>query len=88
MQHHIKEASRNHPSYLEDSPDFLRCIEELNEGPTLPDNTLLVTMDAIGLYDDISNEEGLDSLGEALEARINPKVPAKFIKRMVEIVLE
>ena len=63
-------------------------IEEINDGPTLPDNALLVSMDATGLYDNIPQDEGLDSLGEALEERENKKVPSGFIKRLFEIVLE
>ena len=47
-----------------------------------------MTMDATSLYDNIPNDEGLDSLGEALEERQNSKVPTGFIKRMFEIVLE
>ena len=45
-------------------------------------------MDATALYDNIPNNEGLDSLEEALEERQNPKVPAHFIRRMLEIILE
>ena len=45
-------------------------------------------MDATGFYDNISQDEGLDSLGEALEERENKKVPSGFIKRLFEIVLE
>ena len=88
VQHHIKEVSNSHPSYLEDTPDFLRAIEEINKGPPLSENTMLVTMDAIALYDNIPNSEGLDSLGEALDERKEPKVPTGFIKRMLEIILE
>ena len=45
-------------------------------------------MDVIGLYDNIPNQEGIDSLGEALEERKDPKVPTGFIQRMMEIVLD
>ena len=69
VQHHVQELSYSHPSYLQDTPHFLREIEKINEGPLLPNNALLVSMDAIGLYDNIPNKEGLDSLGEALEER-------------------
>ena len=33
VQHHIKEVSHTHTSYLEDTPDFLRAMEEINKGP-------------------------------------------------------
>ena len=45
-------------------------------------------MDAIALYDNIPNREGLDTLGEALEERITPKIPTGFIQRMMELMLE
>ena len=88
VQHHIKDSSNSHPSYLQDTPHFLREIEKINEGPLLPHNALLVTMDAIGLYDNIPNKEGLDSLGEALEERKDRKIPSGFIQRMMEIILK
>ena len=73
VQHHVQELSYSHPSYLQDTPHFLREIEKINEGPLLPNNALLVSMDAIGLYDNIPNKDGLDSLGEALEERKDKK---------------
>ena len=88
VQKHIQEISYSHPSYLQDTPDFLREIEKINAGPELPDNSLLVSMDAIGLYDNIPNDEGIESLGEALEERKDPKVPTGFIQRMMEIILK
>ena len=88
MQHHIQEVSHSHKSYLQDTPDFLREIDKINDGQRLPDNALLVSMDVTALYDNIPNREGLDTLGEALEERINPKIPTGFIQRMMELVLE
>ena len=88
VQHHIEESSHSHQSYLQDTPDFLREIEKINAGPKLPDNSLLVSMDVIGLYDNIPNYEGIESLGEALEERKDPKVPTWFIQRMMEVVLK
>ena len=88
VQHHIQNISHTHTSYLQDTPHFLREIEQINEGPLLPKNALLVSMDAIGLYDNIPHTEGLESLGEALEERKEPKVPSGFIQRMMEIVLK
>ena len=32
VQHHIKHISKTHASYLQDTPDFLRTIENINEG--------------------------------------------------------
>ena len=88
VQHHIQEVSYSHPSYLQDTPDFLRQIDNINLGPVLPPNTMLVSMDAIALYDNIPNKEGIEALGEALDERKTPKVPTGFIQRVMEVILE
>ena len=49
VDHHIKDISRQHPSYLQDNPDFLRYIERINQGPALEDDQILVTWDVVGL---------------------------------------
>ena len=59
FQQHIQEVSYSHPSYLQDTPDFLRQIDNINSGSELPSNTMLVSMDAIALYDNIPNKEGI-----------------------------
>ena len=58
----LKNISTSHPSYIQDSPDFLRAIEEVNQGPKLEDNVMLMTMDATGLYDNIPYEDGLECI--------------------------
>ena len=48
-----------HPTYLHDIPDFLRMIEERNEGPPLPPNTILASLYVSVLYTNIPQEGGL-----------------------------
>ena len=36
IEHHIKDTSMKHKSYLQDTPHFLRVIEKVNKGPKLP----------------------------------------------------
>ena len=62
VEHHLKELGKSHDSYLEDTPDFLRHIQEINEGENLPDSVLLVVIDVIGLYDYIPPHEGVKSV--------------------------
>ena len=69
VQHHIHNLSKTHPSYLTDTPDFLRTIETINEGPNLPCNAMLVSMDATALFDNIPHSEGLETMEEALNER-------------------
>ena len=50
IEHHIKHLGNQHPSFLEDTPHFLREIEAINKEGKLPENALLVTMDATALF--------------------------------------
>ena len=48
VENFIKELAKKHPSFLQDTPDLLRMIEqrnERNEGAPLPPNAVLVTID-------------------------------------------
>ena len=47
---HLKELANKHKSYIQDTPDFIRHIEDLNEKGKLPENALLVTLDVIPLF--------------------------------------
>ena len=88
VDHHLKELGVSHPSYLQDTPDFLRQLQDINQKETLPENALLVVIDAIGLYTNIPQEEGVLCVEEALEQRVNTKVPSKYIARLLEIILQ
>ena len=66
VAHHLKEVATKHESYLKNTPDFIRKIEELNS-TGLPKTTLIVTMDASGLFNNIPKEEGLESSRISLE---------------------
>ena len=61
VEYHIKDISKQHQSYLQDTPDFLRYIENINKGPALENNQILVTWDVVGLYNKILHKEGLES---------------------------
>ena len=60
MQHHLKSLSNIHPSYLQDSPDFLRAIEEeINANNLIEDGDILVTVDVSALYTNIPQDAGI-----------------------------
>ena len=42
---HLKDLADKHESYIQDTPDFIRKIEELNNKTSFPQNALLVTLD-------------------------------------------
>ena len=88
VDHHIKETSKQHQSYLQDTPDFLRFVESINSGPALQPNQILVTWDVVGLYNNIPHDEGLQSLEESLTNRKNPEIPTDFLLKLMEIILK
>jgi hypothetical protein len=87
VDHHIKELANKHPSFLQDTPDFLRSLEELNK-ELIPDNAILVTIDVSGLYTNIQQEEGLEAVKEALEENKDLEIPAEFILQLLDLVLK
>ena len=87
VAHHIKQSSISHDTYLQDTPAFLRLISRINKGPKLSSNALLVTWNVDGLYTNIQHEDGLQTLQEQLEERNNPKVPSKYIIKLMKLIL-
>ena len=81
VDYHISHIGTKHQSYLPDTPDFLRNIQRINEGPELDDKCILFTLDVIGLYTNIIHEEGLTSLENELEKRSDKTVPTQFIMK-------
>ena len=45
----MQEVSIQHPSYLQDTQDFIWHIEEINKQEKLPENAMIVTWDATSL---------------------------------------
>ena len=87
MNHHIKHFVEKIPAYLEDTPHFLRVLEQENEiGPPL-ENVILVTIDVSSLYTNIPLFEGIEEVRNVLQDREDISVPTEFICRMLEQVL-
>ena len=64
---------------------FFRIIEEeKNEGAKLPLNSMIVTSDLTGAYQNIQQEDGIKCLNEALEDRVNKEVPSDFLTKLME----
>ena len=63
-------------------------MQQINLNEQLPENALLVVVDAIGLYTNIPQDEGVQCAEEALLERTNPVVPASYITRLLEIILQ
>ena len=88
MEHHIKHIGTKHESYLKDTTAFLNIIENINKGKVLSPNTILFTMDVIGLFTNIPHNEGLMTLEDELEKRENKEIPTNFLIKIMEIILK
>ena len=86
VDHHIKDLSTKHKSYLQDTPHFLRIIDKVNQGPKLPANALLVTSDITGLYLNIPHEDGISCHNEVLEERDDKTIPSNFLVKLMELI--
>ena len=83
VEHHIKEISTQHRTYLQDTPHFLRIVQKINQGPKLPINAMIVTSDITGAYLNIPNDDGSQCLTEALEERKIKDIPSNFIVKLM-----
>ena len=72
-------------SYIKDTNDFLRKLRNL---PPLQENTILCTVDVVGLYPSIPHDEGLLALKEALQERENKTISTESLLDLTECVLK
>ena len=66
VEHHLKHLANKHPSYLQDTPNFLRIIEDLNESENIPEGSMLVLIDVYALYTNIPQDEGIEAVRDFL----------------------
>ena len=85
MEHNIKELANKHSTFLQDTPDFLRNIEELNNKGELSNESILVSIDVTGLYTNIPQDEGLEAVKEALAEKDNLEVPTETLRSCFKI---
>ena len=77
-------------SYWQDTPHALRDIKEENDKGPQPPHTIPVTMDIVGMYNNIGHEEGMDCFRKALSSskfRPNPILPTEFLMTLLMFVL-
>ena len=88
IQNTLKKYSNKHDSYLQDSPDFLRAIEELNESEIIESEDILVTIDVTGLYTNIDADDGIESVRRTLEANSDDQAHNCLILELLELLLK
>ena len=85
LDNQIKEVVQNGWCYIKDSNDFIKKIKYLKN---IPDNTILVTADVVGLYPSIPHEAGLRALKELLDRREEKKISTEDLVKTAEFVLK
>ena len=81
VDHYLRPLVTNIPSYLKDTTDFLRRLQDL---PPLPTDTLLVTLD---LSTSIPHSEGIEACREALDTREDQSPPTADLCHLIETIL-
>ena len=64
LDHQLKAIAMEVKSYVKDSNNFLKKLRDL---PDLPGESIICTIDVVGLYPSIPNEEGLRIVRNVLE---------------------
>ena len=85
---YLKPLAYGLPSFVRDTTDLLNRIDRLNRSGPLPDNTLLVSWDVVGMFPNIDNNLGLSAVKNALNTRTTKIPSTKCILEAVEICLK
>ena len=84
---HIKPLCSSLPSYIKDTNNFLQTI--FNIHTPLPPNTIIATIDVKSLYTNISHNEGINAILEALDTTHGRMWPLrKVIHQFLEYILK
>ena len=85
LDFHLKPLCKEVKSYLKDTSDFLRKIQSL---PPLPENSILCTMDVVGLYPNIPHEGGLKATENALNRRDDKSLTTDSLMELANLALK
>ena len=85
LEFHLKPLAQKVKSYIKDTNDFLRKMDSL---PPLPDDIILCTIDAVGLYPNIPHDEGLIALRKSLESREDKTISTDSLMNLADCVLK
>ena len=85
LNFHLKPLVTKVPHIFEDTCDFLSRIAEIKD---LPEDALLVSFHAVGLYSHISHEEGIEIMKEFLKQREVKDIATKSLCDPTTIILK
>ena len=85
LDYHLKPIMQKGKSYIKDSGDFMNKVKSIEN---IPEGSILVTADVVGLYPSIPHEAGLNALRETLESRENKFIKTEDLIKMASFVLK
>ena len=85
IDYHLQPLAQSVKSYVKDTNDFLCKLKGIRK---LPNDSIMVTIDVVGLYPSIPHEEGLSALKTALEKRPEKPVSTESLCELAELVLK
>ena len=85
LEYHLKPLLQNVKSFIKDTNDFLKKLNELRD---LPNKFILCTIDAVGLYPNIPHKGGLEAIRKALNKREDQTISMDSLILLAECVLK
>ena len=71
-------------SYIKDTTDILNKLEENIK--SLPNNSILVTLDVVSLYTNILHKEGINDVAKGLEKEDTKTIPTRVIVKFLSLI--
>ena len=84
LDFHLKPTMQSAKSYIKDTSDFLRKLNDLGK---LPKNPILVAADAVGLHPSIPHADGLEALSAKLEERKDKSIAIEDLLQIARFFL-
>ena len=85
LDYHLKPLAKTVKSFIKDTNHFLQKLKGL---PKLSKNSLLCTVDVVGLYPNIPHDEGLKAVRKKLDQRQDKKISTESLVELAECVLK
>ena len=85
LDFHLKSLIPKIPHILEDTRDFLTRISNINN---IPEDSILVSFDVVGLYPHIPHEEGLETMKKYLDQRQDKSISTGHLCDLAKIILK
>ena len=85
LDHHLKPLAKAVKSFIKDTNHFLQKLKSL---PNLSKDSLLCTIDVVGLYPNIPHDEGLAAVRKRLDQRQDKQISTDSLVELAECVLK